>query len=490
MALFIVLAILNCGGYRYGASDQAFYIPAILLAQDPSLFPRDRALLGPQARLTLFDDVIAYMASGGDELSVLFFAGFLAGLALLLVGVTRLGSLVYASPVTTAALGIALTLRHRIPKTGANTLEGYLHPRMVAFALGVCALTAVLRRHRLRAVALLVLAALFHPTTAGWFVIWTATAGVIMAERRRRAWLGWWLAGAALGAGFLLSGPLKDRLEIMDETWVQALANKDYIFPTDWPPYVWAIQALMAIVIAAVYGYRRRLGWLVPGETGLVAGCFVLLAAFLCSLPLIAIRLALAVQLQTSRVFWMIDLMATVYVIWLISESGSRSTQATASRRPRWVFAVLVFFSLARGLYVTFVEHGDRRVLQVALPSDEWHDVMAWLARTAGHPHILADPGHAWRYGTSVRVAAARDVYLEEVKDSATALYSREVASRVVERVRDAGDFQHLSAAAVESLAEKYDLDYFVTDRALALPAAYRNSRFSVYMLTPRTRSP
>jgi len=29
--LFCVLATINSGGYRYGASDQAFYIPAILL---------------------------------------------------------------------------------------------------------------------------------------------------------------------------------------------------------------------------------------------------------------------------------------------------------------------------------------------------------------------------------------------------------------------------------------------------------------------------
>ena len=34
----------------YGASDQAFYIPAILKQLDPARFPRDTALIGPQAR--------------------------------------------------------------------------------------------------------------------------------------------------------------------------------------------------------------------------------------------------------------------------------------------------------------------------------------------------------------------------------------------------------------------------------------------------------
>ncbi|MEZ5289203.1 MAG: hypothetical protein R2712_31255, partial [Vicinamibacterales bacterium] len=57
-AAFLVVATLNAGGYRYGASDQAFYIPAVLQQLDPSLFPRDRALLAPQARVFLVDEIV------------------------------------------------------------------------------------------------------------------------------------------------------------------------------------------------------------------------------------------------------------------------------------------------------------------------------------------------------------------------------------------------------------------------------------------------
>ena len=56
-----MLVTANGAGYRYGVSDQAFYIPAIDLAQDPSLFPRDRVLLTPQARLTVLDEALAWM---------------------------------------------------------------------------------------------------------------------------------------------------------------------------------------------------------------------------------------------------------------------------------------------------------------------------------------------------------------------------------------------------------------------------------------------
>ena len=71
---------------------------------------------------------------------------------------------------------------------------------------------------------------------------------------------------------------------------------------------------------------------------------------------------------------------------------------------------------------------------------------MRWIRAQPIDAHVLADPGHAWKYGTSVRVAAERDVFLEEVKDSAVAIYSRDVAIRVPERMRAVGDFDQMTA--------------------------------------------
>jgi len=44
------------------------------------------------------------------------------------------------------AILAALTLRHRIPRTSANSLEPYFHPRMLAFGLGLLAVASLLRR--------------------------------------------------------------------------------------------------------------------------------------------------------------------------------------------------------------------------------------------------------------------------------------------------------------------------------------------------------
>ena len=66
------------------------------------------------------------------------------------------------------------------------------------------------------------------------------------------------------------------------------------------------------------------------------------------------------------------------------------------------------------------------------LPGDDWTAALVWVAdHTPTDAFVLADPGHAWKYGTAVRIGAARDVYLEETKDVAMAMYSQASAARV-----------------------------------------------------------
>jgi hypothetical protein len=65
-----------------------------------------------------------------------------------------------------------------------------------------------------------------------------------------------------------------------------------------------------------------------------------------------------------------------------------------------------------------------------------------------------------------VRVAAARDVYLEEAKDTALAMYSRESAMKVLDRIRGAAGFDALT----EERARAMGPDVLVTERTMNLP--------------------
>lgn len=483
---FVLLATMNAAGYRYGAADQAFYLPSVLQEIDPALYPADRSVLAAQDALMLTDEIVGRVArSTGVSVPALFFAGYVIGLALLYGAGIAFARALGQSWLGAALIAAILTLRHRIPKTGVNSLEGYFHPRIMAFAVGMAAAALFLRGRTIWALAAVVGAAAIHPTIALWFACWLLAASIVSDLRLRR----WLLAATAVGAvaaiWALTAGPMRARLVRIDDAWMSVIAAKDYLFPLDWPLDAWLLNLAMPIVLVVVYRRRRQRGAASPRDRGLVAGALFLTALFLVSVPLAASRMALVVQLQVSRVFWLIEFAAIAYLIAEVDAYVGRAVVALPKRF--LIVGIVALLSLARGWYVMRVEHPGRAVWQVRLPRDEWHDAMAWLARTRVDAAVLTDPGHAYRHGTSVRVGAQRDVYLEEVKDAALAIYSRDVAMRVRRRILDLKDYAKLTAAHAVALARRHRLRYLVTERRLNLPEVYRNRRFHVYDLTMGT---
>ena len=273
------------------------------------------------------------------------------------------------------------------------------------------------------------------------------------------------------------AGPLRGSLQTMDATWLQAVSSKDSLFATQWPLWAWAANLGIFALLVWAYRVRARRAAATAEDRALVWGAAALVALFLVTLPWVAAGTSLVVQFQISRVFWLVDFLAVVYVIAAMCDTPTARTRGIA------VAMALILLAAGRGVYVMLVERPERPLFEVRLPDSPWQDAMAWLARQPVDAHVLADPGHSWKYGTSVRVSAQRDVLLEEVKDSALAIYSRDVAARVVERTQAIGNFTALTADGARQLALRYDLDYLVTEADLALPVAYHNTQFRIYSL-------
>lgn len=484
--LFGVLVTANSAGYRYGISDQSFYIPAFEHRIDPTLFPRDGALIDSQSKLTVADEIVgAVSTSTGAPLPALFLIGYLATIVLAVVAVIVIGRRLYASPWSIAALGLALTLRHRIAKTGVNTFEGYFHPRVLAFAIGLVALGMLLQGRRGVAVFLAGLAIIVHPTTGVWFAVWIGAAVAVSASLPKAA-----LAAAAVLSGggalaLVVAGPLSGGLTVMDPAWMAVLAERDYLYPTAWKAGTWAVNAIAPALVALVFAWRRRLGLTTPAEAGIVVGAAVLLAIFVGSLPFIAARVALAVQLQTSRVLWQIEVWAIVYLVWVLCEAPWRAAAATR-RRQLAVVTALALLSTARGAYILQVEH-DHQLVRPDLPPTAWQRAADWIRRNSPpDAHVLADPDHAHRYGVSFRIAGRRDVFLERAKDAAIAIYSRPLAMQITERRAALGDFYDLTPAELAALDQRYDLDFLVTEQRLPLPVARSEGPLQIYRLDAR----
>jgi hypothetical protein len=481
---FAVVATANGGMYRYGVSDQAFYIPVVTRALDSAAFPRDASLIDAQGRLMLADEVLAgLMRTTGASLEWLFLAGYLLSLALIFSGLLLVGRRLYASPWTALALVAAFSLRHHITRTSANTFEPYFHPRMLAFGVGLLAVAALVHRRHWWAVGLVAVAGAVHNTTGLWFAVLVGVSLVVLEPAWRRVAVPAGVASALVAVWALTVGPLQGRLVVMDDIWLQAVASKDSLFANEWPLSAWAVNLGTLGVLWLAHRWRTAHGRAGAEERALAWGATALVALFLLTLPAVAAHVAFPVQLQISRVFWLVDLVATICLV------GALADWPWLVRLGKPALAMcLAALAAGRGAYILFVEHPERPLFEVRMAETPWQEAMRWLAAQPKSAHVLADTGHAWRYGTSVRVSAGRDVFLEETKDSAIAIYSRDVAVRVVERIGAVGDLALLDAAGVQRLGERYGLTHVVTPGRLDLPLVYENSGFRIYTLANPVR--
>ena len=469
LALFILLATANSGGYRFGDGDQAFYQPAVELRLHPELFPRDRVLIESQAKLTAVDEVLATAARVTHlDLPALFFILYLVSLIALFFAAEELAGWLGLSPTASAVFLTLLTLRHRIAKTGANTLEGYMHPRQLAFALGVFAFTASLKRRWVLLSICWIAAAAIHPTTALWWALAIVAAQVLTTSGRQRLLMAAALLVLVIGSFVAI----RLGLPLMDPQWLRVLDNKDYLFASGWPAYAWLFN-LAYLPLILLIGKMK-------GDGRLAAPALALFAAFVCSYPFTESHVALAVQLQITRVFWLMDFCLALLGAWLLIDSSW-------AKQSRWIrhaaIAAALLLSVGRGIY-TLNEFGQSRPLfRIDLKADDWTEAMGWIRAQPSDWQVLANPDHAWLYGTSVRVAASHDVIVETVKDSAISMYDRGVAMRTAERLAAIPSYDTLNADRARAIARTYGASVAVTETThpLDLPLLHRNASFAVY---------
>ena len=163
-------------------------------------------------------------------------------------------------------------------------------------------------------------AAAVHITTGLWFAVLIGVAIVVLEPalaargHRLRPWpASRWPLGAA-------GGPLHGRLVVMDDVWLQAVASKDSLFAIEWPLSAWAVNLGTLGVLWVAHRCRAARGRAGAEERALVWGATALVALFLITLPAVAARVAFPVQLQISRVFWLVDFVATACLVGALAE--------------------------------------------------------------------------------------------------------------------------------------------------------------------------
>jgi hypothetical protein len=277
----------------------------------------------------------------------------------------------------------------------------------------------------------------------------------------------------------LWRGPLAGHAAVMDAEWLEVIADRDYLFPLAWPIDVWVTNLVAVPIIVLCWRARARARITVAGETPVAVGALALAVIFFAWLPFSAAHVAIAVQMQVTRVFWLIEFLGTVYVVWAVAEGTGEAHVKRAAIHT----AVILALSAVRGVFSCFVEFPDRAIVSIDIPHADWRDAMAWARTTDPASGWLADPHHAARYGSTVRAAGHRDVLIDQLKDPAIAMYDRGVAMRLADRERALATLAWDTPDGARALARRYGLDYLVIDRELELPLVHRSGSLFIYRI-------
>ncbi|MEZ5283566.1 MAG: hypothetical protein R2712_01910 [Vicinamibacterales bacterium] len=219
-----------------------------------------------------------------------------------------------------------------------------------------------------------------------------------------------------------------------------------------------------------------------PRDAGLLAGAVTLLLGFLVTLPLVAADSAIFVQLQISRVFWLLDLLGTLVLVGVLVDSPA----TPAARRWRPIVAGLVMAAaVGRRIFVAGVEQRDRPVIALTLPESDWTHVVRWVATQPAGTCVARGSGACVEVRRAAPLQRAGRLYGR--RSGRCPRHDRGSADRVIARQAALGPFDTLDAAHAR-VARRAALDFLVVDRDMDLPSSTAKGRSDLRLAGPPGR--
>ncbi|MGC1461204.1 MAG: hypothetical protein WA802_03330 [Terracidiphilus sp.] len=242
--LVLILGFAGLGfavmGYHPGIEDDGIYLSAIKSDLNPALFPHDAEFFRVQLQATVFDQWVArfiqltHIPVASTELLFQFVT-----IALTLFACWSIARRLFADECAQWG-GVALVASMlTLPVAGTALLlfDPHLHPRSVATALVLMAVSWIIDGRRWQAVPLLLLAFVIHPIMAALGISFCFFLTMALSEPVH-VWLQSWSAARA-GSVAAAFAPLGWIFEPESPAWRRALDTRSYFFLYKWQWYEW-----------------------------------------------------------------------------------------------------------------------------------------------------------------------------------------------------------------------------------------------------------
>ena len=467
---FSVLAFLVTG-YHPGIEDDGVYLAAIKSNLNPSLFAFDGPFFRTQLQATVFDKWIAglihltHLSVASTELML----QFSSIVVILLSGWSLLRYLFNderAHWAGVAMLGAMFTLP--VAGTALYILDQHLHPRTIATALILWAVTRIVGKKQWQAIPLLAIAFVIHPIMGAmglsFSCILTLTlAAPVLLERMRslkpgRDALKEQVAtmAAAVPLGWILEPPTP--------LWHKALNTRTYYFLFRWTWYEWlgAIAPLFLFWLLWQIARKRKEEKLARFALAVfIYGVFQQMVAFVLLTPSALVRLT---PLQPMRYLQL------VYIFMVLIGGALLGRHLLRNKVWRWAIFLLVFngsmFLVQRQAFAG----GAHLELPSTPPSSPWLQAFDWIRQNtperayfALDPRYMDAPGEDYH---SFRALSERSQLADAIKDTAVVTQVPELGPKWDREVRAQAGWKHFRQADFERLKAEFGVDWVLVYNA------------------------
>lgn len=463
-------------GYHPGTEDDGVYLTAVKSDLNPSLYPHDADFFRVQLQATVFDGWIAgfvrftHIPLATTELLFQF-----ASIAAILAACWSIAQMLFEDEQVQWA-GVALVAAMlTLPVSGAAIYlaDQHLHPRNMATALVLLAVSCILRGKRWQAVPLLLVSFVLHPIMALFGISFCFFLTIALLEPVH-AWL------RSVRSAFASAVPLGWILEAPTASWRRALETRHFLFLYRWTWYEWlgALGPLVLFWLLWRLAVRR-------GEPKLARFALAVFAYGIVHQvgSMIVLGSPALVRLTPMQPMRYLQL---VYVFMVLIGGCFIGKYILKASAVRWAgFLVVACFGMFTSQRALFAASPHLELPRVR-SANPWLEAFAWIrgntpvdAYFAVDPNYLAAPGEDYH---SFRALAERSQLADMIKDTSVVTQVPELGSRWEKQTNATAGWQHFKLADFQRLKTEFGVDWALVSfpAPAGLDCKWHNARLAV----------
>lgn len=443
-------------GYHPGAEDDGVYLTAVKADLHPTLFPHDSDFFRLQLQATQFDGWMAdFVHITGISVAWSELIWQFISLFLILWACRSIAEQLFPEKRAQWAAVAMISAMFTLPVAGTALylVDQHLHPRAIATALVLIAISRILAGKRWQVLPLLILAVVLHPIMGVLgvsFCIFLALAMLDPAPVTVPA-VGRTLA-SVVPLGWIFESPTPD--------WRQALQTRTYYYLTRWTWY----ELLGAIAPPFLFWLLWRIATK-RGETKLARLSLAILAYGIFQ-QIVAIAVLSVPALVRITPMQPMRFLHLIYVFLCLIGGGLMGKYLLRTSVWRWAAFLIVanggMFLVQRQLFAGTV-HLE---LPGQTTGNTWLQAFEWIRQnTPENAYFALDPNYMGAPGEdyhSFRALAERSMLSDAIKDTSVVTQVPNLAPLWIEQQQAMAGWSHFQLADFERLKKQFGVNWVV----------------------------